>query len=124
MDYTQIPDGAFASGALGNGVGIKPSTETVICPFDGEIVSVVDSKHAVGIAGENGIELLIHVGIDTVQMNGDGFECFVGMGDKVKKGQKLITFSKDKIAAAGYSDMVVVLVTNSFEFDEVVSIIK
>ena len=124
VDYTQIPDGAFASGALGNGVGIKPSAETVICPFDGEIVSVVDSKHAVGIAGDNGIELLIHVGIDTVQMNGDGFDCFVGMGDKVKKGDKLLTFSKDKIAAAGYSDMVVVLVTNSFEYDEVASITK
>ncbi|MBR1636071.1 MAG: PTS glucose transporter subunit IIA [Lachnospiraceae bacterium] len=124
VDYTEIPDGAFASGALGNGVGIKPDTETVVSPFDGEIVSVVDSKHAVGIAGENGVELLIHVGIDTVQMNGDGFECYVGMGDKVKKGDKLVSFSRDKIAAAGYSDMVVVLVTNSFEFDEVASITK
>ncbi|MBR1630043.1 MAG: PTS glucose transporter subunit IIA [Lachnospiraceae bacterium] len=123
VDYTEIPDGAFASGALGNGVGIKPAVETVVAPFDGEIVSVVDSKHAVGIAGDNGIELLIHVGIDTVQMNGDGFDCFVGMGDKVKKGDKLVSFSKDKIAAAGYSDMVVVLVTNSFEYDEVKSIV-
>ena len=122
VDYTEIPDGAFASGALGNGVGIKPDSEIVVSPFEGEIVSVVDSKHAVGIAGDNGVELLIHVGIDTVQMNGDGFECFVGMGDKVKKGDKLISFSRDKIAAAGYSDMVVVLVTNSFEFDDVSSI--
>ena len=124
VDYTEIPDGAFASGALGNGVGIKPDSELVVAPFDGEIVSVVDSKHAVGIAGDNGVELLIHVGIDTVQMNGDGFDCFVGMGDKVKKGDKLVSFNRDKIAAAGYSDMVVVLVTNSFEFDEVASITK
>ena len=57
-------------------------------------------------------------------MNGDGFDCFVGMGDKVKKGDKLVTFNRDKIKAAGYSDMVVVLVTNSFEFDEVASITK
>ncbi len=119
VDYTEIPDGAFSSGALGNGVGIKPDSEVVYAPFDGEIASVVDSKHAVGIAGDNGVELLIHVGVDTVKMNGDGFECYVGMGDHVKKGDKLISFSKKKIADAGYSDMVVVLVTNTFEYAEV-----
>ncbi len=119
VDYTEIPDAAFSSGALGNGVGIKPDSEIVYAPFDGEIASVVDSKHAVGIAGDNGVELLIHVGVDTVKMNGDGFECYVGMGDHVKKGDKLISFSKKKIAEAGYSDMVVVLVTNTFEYAEV-----
>lgn len=124
VDYSQIPDEAFASGALGNGVGIKPDSELVVAPFDGEIMSVVDSKHAVGIVSDNGVELLIHVGVDTVKMEGEGFNCFVGMGDKVKKGDKLIGFSKDAIAKAGYSDMVVVLVTNSFDYDEVSSITK
>lgn len=119
VNYTEIPDGAFASGALGNGVGIKPDSEIVYAPFDGEIASVVDSRHAVGITGDNGVELLIHVGVDTVKMNGDGFECFVGMGDHVKKGDRLISFSRKKIEEAGYSDMVVVLVTNSFEYAEV-----
>lgn len=118
VSYEDIPDPAFSSGALGAGVGIKPDKEIVVAPFNGEIISVTDTKHAVGIAGD-GIELLIHVGVDTVKMGGDGFECFVKEGDKVKAGDKLITFSKDKIKAAGYSDMVVVLVTNSFEFDEV-----
>ena len=122
VNFTEIPDEAFASGALGNGVGIKPESETVIAPFDGEVVSVVDSKHAVGLVSTDGVELLIHVGVDTVKMAGKGFECFVGMGDKVRKGDKLISFSKKEIADAGYSDMVVVLVTNSFEFAEVTKI--
>ena len=119
IPYTEIPDDAFASGALGNGVGITPETEEVLAPFDGEIVSVVESKHAVGIKSKDGVELLIHVGIDTVKMNGEGFTCFVNEGDTVKAGDKLVHFDRATIKEAGYSDMVVVLVTNSFEFDEV-----
>ena len=119
VPYTEIPDDAFSSGALGNGVGITPECEEVLAPFDGEIVSVVDSKHAVGIKSKDGVELLIHVGIDTVKMNGEGFTTFVNEGDKVKAGDKLIHFNRAAIKEAGYSDMVVVLVTNSFEYDEV-----
>ena len=91
----------------------------MLAPFDGEIVSVVESKHAVGIKSKDGVELLIHVGIDTVKMNGEGFTCFVNEGDTVKAGDKLVHFDRATIKEAGYSDMVVVLVTNSFEFDEV-----
>lgn len=119
VPYTEIPDDAFSSGALGNGVGITPECEEVLAPFDGEIVSVVDSKHAVGIKSKDGVELLIHVGIDTVKMDGEGFTTFVKEGDKVKAGDKLIHFNRAAIKEAGYSDMVVVLVTNSFEYDEV-----
>ena len=114
----EIPDDTFASGVLGDGVGIVPDGELVVAPFDGVISSVADSKHAVGIEA-NGMELLIHVGVDTVSMNGDGFVCLVKEGDEVKAGQPLIHFSKDKIKAAGYSDTVAVLLTNSDDLEGV-----
>nr|MCR4708326.1 PTS glucose transporter subunit IIA [Clostridiales bacterium] len=106
----------FASGVLGDGVGVQPSAEVVVAPFDGTISSVAESHHAVGIEG-NGMELLIHVGVDTVQMNGDGFTCLVKEGDAVKVGQPLIRFSREKIKAAGYSDTVAVLMTNSDDLE-------
>ena len=119
IDLDTSPIGENNSLKIGNGVGITPETEEVLAPFDGEIVSVVESKHAVGIKSKDGVELLIHVGIDTVKMNGEGFTCFVNEGDTVKAGDKLVHFDRATIKEAGYSDMVVVLVTNSFEFDEV-----
>ena len=113
-----IPDDTFASGVLGDGVGIEPTEELVVAPFDGTISSVAESKHAVGIES-NGMELLIHVGVDTVNMQGDGFECLVNEGDAVKLGQPLIRFSREKIKAAGYSDTVAVLLTNSDDLEGV-----
>ena len=118
IPYTEIPDDTFASGVLGEGVGVEPADELVVAPFDGEISSVADSKHAVGISA-NDMELLIHVGVDTVNMNGDGFTCLVKEGDKVKAGQPLIRFSRSKIQAAGYSDTVAVLLTNSDDLEGV-----
>ncbi|MDO4866350.1 MAG: glucose PTS transporter subunit IIA [Clostridia bacterium] len=118
IPYTEIPDDTFASGVLGEGVGVEPADELVVAPFDGEISSVADSKHAVGVSA-NDMELLIHVGVDTVNMNGDGFTCLVKEGDKVKAGQPLIRFSRSKIRAAGYSDTVAVLLTNSDDLEGV-----
>ena len=118
IPYTEIPDDTFASGVLGEGVGVQPTDELVVAPFDGTITSVAESKHAVGIES-NGMELLIHVGVDTVAMNGDGFTCLVNEGDKVKAGQPLIRFSRAKIKAAGYSDTVAVLLTNSDDMEGV-----
>lgn len=112
-----IPDETFASGVLGDGVGIEPAEGVVVAPFDGEITSAIETKHAVGLKNEEGMELLIHVGVDTVKMNGEGFEMFVKEGDMVKKGQKLITFDIKKIEAAGYSATTAVLLTNSDEFE-------
>jgi len=113
-----IPDDTFASGVLGDGVGIEPGDELVVAPFDGTISSVAESQHAVGVES-NGMELLIHVGVDTVSMNGDGFECLVKEGDAVKAGQPLIRFDRAKIKAAGYSDTVAVLLTNSDDLEGV-----
>ena len=112
-----IPDETFASGVLGDGVGIEPSDEYVYAPFDGTISTVAESKHAIGISGAGDMELLIHVGVDTVAMQGDGFTPYVKEGDEVKKGDKLLHFDRKKIAAAGHPDMVVVLLTNAEDMD-------
>ena len=111
-----IPDETFAAGVLGEGVGIEPELGVVYAPFDGEISSTTDTKHAIGISSPDGMELLIHVGVNTVAMEGDGFELFCAEGDTVKAGQKLMTFSIDKIKAAGYSTTTAVLVTNSDDY--------
>ena len=114
-----IPDETFAAGVLGEGVGIEPEYGVVYAPYDGVISSVAESKHAIGITGPNDMELLIHVGVDTVSMNGDGFNCLVSEDEEVKKGQKLMEFDKAKIAAAGHPDVVVVLLTNSDDYEDV-----
>ena len=115
----EIPDETFAAGVLGQGVGIQPAEGFIAAPFDGEISSVAETRHAVGITSPDGMEVLIHVGVDTVAMNGEGFECFVQEGQTVKAGEKLIAFDRDKIAAAGHPDVVVVLVTNSDDYESV-----
>lgn len=112
----QIPDETFASGVLGDGVGIEPETGEVTAPFDGVISSVTDTRHAIGITGPGDMEVLIHVGVDTVNMKGDGFELFVAEGDHVKAGQRLLAFDIDKIKAAGYSTTTAVLLTNSDDY--------
>ena len=114
----EIPDETFAGGILGDGVGIVPSEGVVVAPFDGEVTSVFDTKHAITLEA-NGMELLIHVGVNTVNMQGDGFESFVSDGDQVKAGQKLLAFDSDKIKAAGYSEVVAVLLTNSDDLEGV-----
>ena len=114
----EIPDETFAAGVLGRGVGIHPTMGMVVAPFDGEISSVAETHHAVGVTSPDGMELLIHIGVDTVAMNGDGFECLVQEGQQVKAGDKLIIFDREKIAAAGHPDCVVVLVTNSDDYDD------
>lgn len=119
ISRAEIPDETFASGVLGDGVGIEPEIGEVVAPFDGEISSVADTRHAIGITGPGEMEVLIHVGIDTVHMNGDGFELLVKEGEKVKAGQKLIRFDINKIKAAGYSSTVAVLLTNSEDYSNV-----
>ena len=103
---------------MGRGIGINPTEGVIVAPYDGEISFVTDTKHAVGITSSDGMELLIHVGVDTVAMAGDGFECFVQMGQKVKAGERLITFDREKIKQAGHPDCVAVLLSNSAEYPD------
>lgn len=111
-----IPDPVFSSGALGQGCGIEPTVEVVYAPIDASISTVAETKHAVGLTGANGLEMLIHVGIDTVNMNGEGFTPLVQEGQQVKAGDPLLTFSKAAIKNAGYSDTTAVLVINADQF--------
>lgn len=119
VNMADIPDETFASGALGEGVGILPTEGVVKAPFAGTISTVANSKHAVGISSADGMELLIHIGVDTVDMNGKGFAAKVKEGDTVVPGQELLTFDRKAIAEAGHPDIVVVLLTNADEFSNV-----
>jgi PTS system beta-glucosides-specific IIC component len=119
MDLSEAKDEAFASGALGPGVAIDPSEGKLYAPCDGEIVTFFPTGHAIGMMSADGAELLIHVGMDTVEMNGDGFTPKAKQGDKVKKGDLLLEFDIEKIKAAGHSTISPVVVTNSDEFADV-----
>lgn len=117
IPHTEIPDDTFAAGVLGTGVGIWPEGGVAYAPYDGVISSVAETQHAVGITGPGDMEVLIHVGVDTVAMNGDGFQALVKEGDGVKAGQPLIKFNREKIKAANHPDVVVVLLTNSDDYN-------
>ncbi len=120
ISASEIPDAAFAGEMMGPSVGIEPDDGIVYAPFDGEVVMVFPTKHAMGLkADEGGMELLIHVGVDTVTMNGDGFETFVDSGAKFKKGDKLMSFDRKTIKDAGHPDTVIVALTNAAEYTEV-----
>lgn len=110
-------DPIFASGVLGEGVGIEPETGVIVAPLDGMVTSVTDSLHAIGISGPEGMRVLIQVGVDTVNMKGEGFQLFVAEGEQVTAGQKLLKFDMNKIHEAGYSTVTAVLVTNSEEYE-------
>lgn len=113
-----IPDKMFAQGVLGDGFGIEPSGSIVVAPLDGQISMVAETKHAIGITGNNQVELLIHVGMDTVKMKGDGFNVLVSEGDRVQAGQEIMTFSPEKIKNAGFSSTTAVILTNSDDYPD------
>ena len=114
-----IPDEVFAQGILGTCCGIDPSEGKVFAPAGGEITQAPDSGHALGIMAGGGVEILIHVGVDTVEMKGDGFSPKVKVGDKVKKGDLLLEMDLGKIAAAGHPAVVITVVTNTDDFKAV-----
>ena len=114
-----IPDEVCAQGILGTCCGIDPSEGKVFAPAGGEITQAPDSGHALGIMADGGVEILIHVGVDTVEMKGDGFSPKVKVGDKVKKGDLLLEMDLGKIAAAGHPAVVITVVTNTDDFKAV-----
>lgn len=115
----QFPDEMFSQEVLGPGCGIQPSGDTVTAPFNGEVSQVVDTMHAIGVMSSDGLEVLIHVGVDTVEMNGKGFRTLVKQGQKVNRGCPLISFDRREIEAAGHPDAIAVIVTNGDEFSGV-----
>ena len=114
-----VNDPVFSSGAMGQGIAVKPSQGVVYAPADAEVSIAFATGHAYGLKTANGAEILIHVGIDTVSMNGEGFEAKVAQGDKVKAGDVLGTFDSNKIAAAGLDDTTMVIVTNTADYASV-----
>ena len=114
-----VNDPVFSSGAMGQGIAVKPSQGVVYAPVDAEVSIAFATGHAYGLKTANGAEILIHVGIDTVTMNGEGFEQKVAQGDKVKAGDVLGTFDSNKIVAAGLDDTTMVIVTNTADYASV-----
>lgn len=112
LPLSEVPDDVFSKGIMGEGMAFEPTGDTIYAPADAKVTVVMeDSRHACGLQLADGTELLIHIGVDTVDMKGDGFTLFVHEGDTVKAGDKLITFSPDKIAAAGHPKTTVFIVT-------------
>jgi len=110
-------DPVFSSEAMGKGIAIEPDNEVAFAPISGEVTAAMG--HAFGITGDDGIEALVHVGIDTVSMNGAGFTPYAKQGDRVKAGQPVLGFSKAKIAEAGYANTVFTVITNTAELASV-----
>ena len=114
-----IKDETFASGVLGQGVGIEPAKGEVTAPFDGTVTTVFNTKHALGLTSNDGLEVLIHVGINTVELEGKYYTAKVADGDRIKAGQLLLTFDKNAISQAGYDVTTAVLVTNADDYSKV-----
>lgn len=119
-ELSQATDPVFASGVMGQGVLIDPSEGILVAPVDGEVSVLFPTNHAVGITATNGVELLMHIGMDTVGLEGKGFTAHVKQGDKVKAGDKLISFDIDVIKGAGLVAETPVIVTNQTDFNTVV----
>ena len=119
IPLSEIKDEVFSQGVLGNGVAIEPNSGEVCAPCDGVIMEIPETLHAVGIGGDNGAEILIHVGMDTVGLNGKGFEPQVKKGDAVKQGQLLLKFDMDYIKSQGLPVTTPVIITNTDEYAEI-----
>lgn len=120
LPLSEAKDEAFASGMLGKGVVIEPEEGKVVAPFDGTVTTLFPSLHAIGITGDNGVELLIHIGIDTVQLEGDGFTSHVKQGDRVTKGKLLIEFDLDFIRSKGLVEQIPIIITNSNDLLDII----
>ena len=113
---SEVKDDTFAGEVLGKGVAIYPEEGKIYAPFDGTVTTVFDTRHAIGMTSKDGIEVLIHVGINTVMLNGEGYECHVAEGDVVKAGTLLLDVDLEKIKSKGYDVTTPVIVTNTDDF--------
>ena len=112
VQLEEVPDPVFSQKMLGDGIAIMPTDGIVVAPFDAEIVQVFPTKHAIGLRGKSGLEVLIHIGLETVALNGEGFETFIKQGDKVAKGDKLVKFDMDFINEKASSLVTPITITN------------
>ena len=119
IPLSEVKDPVFGSGAMGRGAAVRNPQGKVVAPFDGEITVFFETKHAIGLKSTDGVEVLIHVGMDTVKLKGEHFTAQAAQGDKVKKGQVLLTFDPAAIREAGYDTTTPVVVTNAAEFGDI-----
>lgn len=124
IPLSEVSDKAFASGALGKGIGILPSEaqETVLSPVEGTVTVAFPTKHAYGIKTKTGVEILIHIGVDTVNLDGKYFESFIEQGQEVEKGDVLAKYQADKVKEAGFDPVIIAVVTNSHDYLDVISV--
>ena len=119
VNIQEVNDPTFSSGMLGQGVAVLPTEGKIYAPADGEIAMVFDTLHAISMVAENGVEILVHVGLDTVNLKGQGFEAHVKAGDSVKKGDLMLTVDLDFLKAEGYDIITPVVVCNTDEYAKV-----
>lgn len=124
LPLNKVQDAAFSSEILGKGVAIVPTDGILVSPVNGEISTLFPTLHAIGITADNGAEILIHIGLNTVQLEGKGFNSLIKQGDKIKKGQKLLEFDIDFIKNKGYCLETPVVITNMFNYQDIQSINK
>lgn len=119
ISLEEVNDGVFSAGMLGKGIGIEPAEGRAVSPVNGTVSVVFDTKHAIGITSDEGMEVLIHIGLDTVQLNGEPFNVHVKVGDKVKVGDLLAEFDMDKIKEAGYKTVTPIIISNTDAYSDV-----
>lgn len=117
IDIHTVSDPVFASESMGPSVAIRPNKKMLVSPVDGEICMSFPTQHALGIRMDNGVEILIHIGINTVELNGMGFKTFVQQGDRVKRGDKLIKVDFNYIKEQGFDETIMFIITNSMNKD-------
>ncbi|MDH6599120.1 beta-glucoside-specific PTS transporter subunit IIABC [Bacillus aerius] len=120
LPLSEVPDAVFSSGAMGKGFAIHPTDNKLFAPFDGSVVMLAPTKHAIGLRSEFGVELLVHVGIDTVSLDGSAFTLNIKEGDKVKKGDLLMTFDQEAIESKGLQTITPVIITNTQAYEDVI----
>ena len=122
VPLAEVDDPVFSSEMLGKGVAIEPSEGKLFAPADATVQMVMDTKHAIGLASDDGVEILLHIGIDTVNLKGENFETHVQAEQKVKKGDLLISFDIDGIKAAGYKCTTPMIISNTADYADVCAV--
>lgn len=119
INIEKVNDSMFSKKLMGDGMAIIPNNDVVVAPCDGKITVLPESKHAFGMVSDDGVELLVHIGIDTVNLKGNGFKNEVSQGDVVKKGDTIIRFEREKIASQGVDCTTIMVVLNYTEFSDI-----
>ncbi|HBF2825780.1 TPA: PTS glucose transporter subunit IIA [Clostridioides difficile] len=119
INIEKVNDSVFSKKLMGDGVAIIPNSNVVVAPCNGKVTVLTESKHAFGIVSDEGVEILVHIGIDTVSLQGEGFKNEVSQGDTVKKGSPIISFEREKINSQGIDCTTIIIVLNHSEFSEI-----